>query len=425
MNTAPECKSYYAATVNDPTKYPRLQGDEVADICIIGGGFTGLSSALKLSEKGYAVTLLETFTIGWGASGRNGGQLIRGIAGQPALRKEYGPDIEAFINRLRWRGNEIVEENIKKYDIDCDFKYGFIDCAYKDRQMRDLEAEIESSSVLGMEDRFRMVSAEEMNEYVGTSVYKGGLYNNGDGHLHPLNLCKGEARAATGLGAKIYEKSPVFSITHGRKPLVHTEQGTVQAEIVILAGNAYHLLEQKNVGGILFPAGTFIIATEPLGNNLAGDLMPRDLAVCDVNEMLDYYRLSSDKRMLFGGRCNYSGREPRDIKATIRPRMLKVFPQLKDARIDFQWGGKIGIVINRIPQFGRIGNNVYYAQGYSGHGINQTHIAGEILTKAICGQMEDFDVFAKAKHWKIPAPRWVGNNLVALGMVYYRMKDLL
>lgn len=425
MNPAPECKSYYAATVNDPTKYPRLQGDEGADICIIGGGFTGLSSALKLSEKGYSVTLLESFTIGWGASGRNGGQLIRGIAGQPALRKEYGPDIEAFINRLRWRGNEIVEENIKKYDIECDLKHGFIDCAYKDRQMRDLEAEIESSSVLGMEDRFRMVSAEEMNEYVGTSVYKGGLYNNADGHLHPLNLCKGEARAATGLGAKIYEQSPVLSITHGKKPVVHTKEGTVRAEIVILAGNAYHLLEQKKVGGILFPAGTFIIATEPLGNNLAGDLMPRDLAVCDVNEMLDYYRLSSDKRMLFGGRCNYSGREPRDIKATIRPRMLRVFPQLKDARIDFQWGGKIGIVINRIPQFGRIGNNVYYAQGYSGHGINQTHIAGEILTKAICGQMEDFDVFAKAKHWKIPAPRWVGNNLVALGMVYYRMKDLL
>ena len=153
--------------------------------------------------------------------------------------------------------------------------------------------------------------------------------------------------------------------------------------------------------------------------------MPRDLAACDVNEMLDYYRLSSDKRMLFGGRCNYSGREPKDIKATIRPRMLKVFPQLKDARIDFQWGGKIGIVINRIPQVGRIGDNVYYAQGYSGHGMNQAHIVGEILTEAICGQMEDFDVYAKAKHWKIPAPRWVGNNMVALGMLYYRMKDLL
>ena len=424
MNTAPDYDSYYKTTVNDTTRRPRLEGDEVADVCIIGGGFTGLSSALRLAEKGYAVALLESFNIGWGASGRNGGQLGHGIGGRSALRRKYGTDIEAFINRLRWRGNDIVEENIKKYDIECDLKHGFIDCAFKNRQVADLEADYELHESLGMGDRFRLVGADEMSEYVGTSVYKGGLYNDRDAHLHPLNLCLGEARAAAALGAKIYERSPALDITHGKEPRVHTEHGSVRAKIVILAGNAYHLLEQKYVGGVLFPAGTFMIATEPLSDDLAREIMPRDLAVCDVNEMLDYFRMSSDKRMLYGGRCNYSGREPRDIKATIRPRMLRVFPQLKDARIDFQWGGKIGIVINRIPQLGRIGDNVYYAQGYSGHGINQTHMAGEILTDAICGQMEDFDVFAKARHWKIPAPRWVGNNLVALGMLYYRIKDL-
>ena len=425
MSTAPDCHSYYKTTVNDSTRRPRLEGDEVADVCIIGGGFTGLSSALRLAEKGYAVALLESFNIGWGASGRNGGQLGHGIGGRSALRRKYGTDIEAFINRLRWRGNDIVEENIKKYDIECDLKHGFIDCAFKNRQVRDLEADYELHESLGMGDRFRLVGADEMSEYVGTSVYKGGLYNDRDAHLHPLNLCLGEARAAAGLGAKIYEQSPVLDITHGKEPRVHTEHGSVRAKIVILAGNAYHLLAQKYVGGVLFPAGTFMIATEPLSDDLAREIMPRDLAACDVNEMLDYFRMSSDKRMLYGGRCNYSGREPRDIKATIRPRMLRVFPQLKDARIDFQWGGKIGVVINRISQLGRIGDNVYYAQGYSGHGINQSHIAGEILTDAICGQMEDFDVYAKARHWKIPAPRWVGNNLVALGMLYYRMKDLL
>ncbi|MCH8861125.1 MAG: FAD-binding oxidoreductase [Proteobacteria bacterium] len=425
MSIAPDCQSYYTATINEPTSYPRLQGDEVADICIIGGGYTGLSSALRLAERGYAVALLESFNIGWGASGRNGGQLLNGLGGRPALRKKYGADIEAFIDRLCWRGNEIVEENIKKYDIECDLKYGHIDCAFKDRQMRDLETEFERFSSLGMGDRFRMVGADEINEHVGTRAYKGGLYNDRDGHLHPLNLCLGEARAATGLGVKIYEQSPVTSIAHGKEPVVHTEHGSVRAKMVILAGNAYHLLEQKQVGGVLFPAGTFIIATEPLDDAMASNVMPSDAAACDVNEMLDYYRLSADKRMLYGGRCNYSGRDPKDIKAAILPRMLRVFPQLKDARIDFQWGGKIGIVINRVPQLGRIGDNVYYAQGYSGHGINQTHIVGEILTDAICGQMEDFDVFAKVKHWKIPAPRWVGNNMVALGMLYYRMKDLL
>ena len=425
MSTAPDYHSYYKATVNDPTKYPRLEGDEAADVCIIGGGYTGLSTALGLAEKGYAVTLLESFNIGWGASGRNGGQLIHGISGKSYLRKKYGPDIEAFINRMCWRGHEIVEENIKKYDIECDLKYGYLDCAFKTRQMPDLEAEFEHYDSMGMGDRFRLVGADELSDYIGTSVYKGGLYNDRDAHLHPLNLCLGEARAAAGLGTKIYEQSPVLSITHGKEPRVHTEHGSVRAKIVVLAGNAYHLLEQKQVGGVLFPAGTFIIATEPLGDDLAHELLPADAAVCDLNEMLDYYRLSSDKRMLFGGRCNYSGREPRDIKASIQPRMLRVFPQLKDTRIDFQWGGKIGIVINRTPQLGRIGDNVYYAQGYSGHGINQTHMIGEILTDAICGQMEDFDVYAKAKHWKIPAPRWVGNNMVALGMMYYRIKDLL
>lgn len=425
MATAIDSQSYYAATVNDSTEYARLEGGEVADVCIIGGGFTGVSSALRLAERGYAVTLLESVTIGWGASGRNGGQLNRGISGASTLRKVYGPDIEAFINRLRWRGHDLIAENIKKYDIDCDLKYGYIDCAFKNRQMRELEEEYEDHAALGMGDHFRVVAGEEMNDYVGTSAYKGGLFNDRDGHLHPLNLCRGEARAAAGLGAKVHERSPVQSITHGKEPVVHTEHGAVRAKIVILAGNAYHLLEQKQIGGVVFPAGTYIIATEPLDKDLADHVMPRDLAACDINEMLDYYRLSADKRMLYGGRCNYSGRDPEDIAASIRPRMVKIFPQLKDARIDFSWGGKIGIVINRVPQLGRIGDNVYYAQGYSGHGLNQSHIIGEILTDAICGQMEDFDVYARVKHWKIPAPRWVGNNLVALGMLYYRMKDLL
>lgn len=233
------------------------------------------------------------------------------------------------------------------------------------------------------------------------------------------------ARAAAGAGAKIYERSPVLRITHGAEPVVHTDQGSVQAKQIILAGNAYHLLEQKHVGGVTFPAGTYMIATEPLSDEMANEVMPGDLAVCDINLMLDYYRLSADKRMLYGGRCNYSGRDPRDIKASMLPRMLKIFPQLRDARIDFEWGGKIGVVISRTPQVGRIGDNIYYAQGYSGHGINQTHIVGEILTNAISGQMEDFDVYARAKQWKIPAPRWVGNHMVALGMLYFRMKDLL
>jgi glycine/D-amino acid oxidase-like deaminating enzyme len=425
MSSAGDCRSYYNATINDSADYPRLEGEEVTDVCVIGGGFTGVACALNLAEKGYEVTLLESNTIGWGASGRNGGQLIHGIGGQDNLRKTYGKEINAFIDKVRWRGNEIVEDNIEKYQIQCDLKKGYMDCAFKDRQMRDLEEDYEHAASQGLEDHFRMVSADEMSEHIGTRVYKGGLFNDLDGHLHPLNLCRGEARAAAGMGAVIHENSPVTSITHGPSPVVHTENGSVKTKQVILAGNAYHLLEQKHIGGVVFPAGTYMVATEPLSDELAQEVMPGDLAACDINEMLDYYRLSADKRMLFGGRCNYSGRDPGDIKATMVPRMLKVFPQLKDTAIDFEWGGKIGVVITRTPHVGRIGNNIYYAQGYSGHGVNQTHIVAEILTDAISGQMEDFDVYAKAKQWKIPAPRWVGNNMVALGMLYYRMKDLL
>ena len=424
--TAPiDALSYYRASINDTTDYPALKGEISADICIIGGGFTGVASALRLSEKGYSVALLEAKTIGYGASGRNGGQLIRGISGGPALKRQYGPDIQKFIDKVRWRGNEIVEDNIRKYDIDCDLKRGFMDCAVKDRHMRDIDEDYEFYAEQGFEENFRKVSAEEMSDYIGTTLYKGGLYNDLDGHLHPLNLVCGEARAAAGLGAQIFEHSQVTKIDHGKKPIVHTDQGQVKADFVILAGNAYHLLEKKHIGGVVFPAGSYVLATEPLGENMAQKVLPCDAAVCDLNNILDYYRLSADGRMLYGGQCNYSGRDPSDITASILPRMLKVFPELKDFKVEYSWGGMIGIVINRLPQVGRIGDNVYYAQGYSGHGINQTHIMSEILANAISGQMEDFDVFAKAKHMKIRAPRWIGNQMIALGMLYYRVQDML
>ncbi len=425
MSTTINSQSYYSASVNDHTAYPELLGEQSADICVIGGGFTGMASALRLAERGFSVAVVESETIGYGASGRNGGQLIHGLGGAGTLKRQYGKEIDAFINKLRWRGNEIVEENIEKYNIDCDFKRGYMDCAFKDRQVRDLEEELEFQTEHGMGDHFRKVSAEEMGDYIGTKVYKGGLYNDRDGHLHPLNLCRGEAKVAAGLGVQIFEQSLVTHITHGKNPIVHTAKGQVKAKQVIIAGNAYHLLEKKHLGGVVFPAGTYIIATEQLSENMAKSLLPSDAAVCDISNMLDYYRLSADRRMLFGGQCNYSGRNPKDIKAAMLPRMLKVFPELKDSDIEFGWGGMIGIVVNRLPHVGRMGDNVYYAQGYSGHGINQTHIISEILADAITGQMEDFDVFAKAKHFKIRAPRWVGNNMIALGMLYYRMQDLM
>ncbi|MDT8320955.1 MAG: FAD-binding oxidoreductase, partial [Xanthomonadales bacterium] len=273
--------------------------------------------------------------------------------------------------------------------------------------------------------RFELWDRDKTRSMLGTDAFIGGLLNDWDGHLHPLNLCIGEADAASRLGVKIFEHSPVCGIEHGARAKVRTRHGHVEAASVVLAGNAYHQLEPKHLSNLVFPAGSYMVATEPLSAAVASEINPLDLAVCDMNEIVDYYRLSADRRLLYGGRCNYSGREPASIKAAIVPRMVKIYPQLKDVRIDYEWGGKIGIVLNRIPTLGRINSNVYYCQGYSGHGVNATHIMGELVADAIGGTMEKFDLFANTGHFRIPGTQWFGNQLIALGMLYYRIKDRL
>ena len=214
-------------------------------------------------------------------------------------------------------------------------------------------------------------------------------------------------------------------IEHGERPKVKTAQGHVEANAVVLAGNAYSLMEPGHLSNLVFPAGSYIIGTQPLSDGVVNEINPRDIAVCDLNEVVDYFRLSADKRLLYGGACNYSGRDPASIKSYILPRMLKVYPQLKDVRIDFEWGGKIGVVLNRIPAVGRINDNIYYCQGYSGHGVNATHIMGEIMSDAVTGTMEKFDLFADMKHFRLPGSQWLGNQIIALGMLYYKLKDRL
>jgi glycine/D-amino acid oxidase-like deaminating enzyme len=417
------CASYYAATCNDSTRYRALEGATRADVCVIGGGFTGLSTAIELAERGYRVVLLEQHRIGWGASGRNGGQMIGGTSGEALLARHWGS--ARAVRDLSFRGHEIIEARCRRFGIDCDLRYGYIDVALSRRQVSEHRAWFEELTAMGYGEHLELVDAAQLPAVLGTRRYRGGLINRRNGHLHPLNLCLGEARAASALGVAIHEDSAVRAVTpRAGGVTVQTAGGQVEAEIVVHAGNAYQHLEAQRLSGLVFPAGTFIIATEPLSAAEIAEINPQNLAVCDQNHVLDYYRLSADGRMLFGGRCNYSGREPPSIANALLPRLRRIYPQLADKRVDYAWGGRIGIVVNRVPLIGRLDQHTYYALGYSGHGVNMTHVAGEVIAQAIAGDSAVLDVFQTVPHRRIPFGQAAGNQLVSLGMLYYRLRDL-
>ncbi|MBK58859.1 MAG: FAD-dependent oxidoreductase [Pseudomonas sp.] len=426
-NSHDHAASYYAATANQPLEFAPLQGEQSADVCIVGGGFSGLNTAIELAERGFSVVLLEAHRIGWGASGRNGGQLIRGVGHdveqfQPVLGDRGVDDLK----RMGFEAVDIVRERIERYAIQCDLTWGYCDLATKQRHLDGFEADYADLQRLGYPHPLRRVPKEAMREVIGSDRYVGGLIDMGSGHLHPLNLALGEAAAAQSLGVRLYERSAVERIDYGPQVRVHTAQGSVRADQLVLAGNAYLGSLNKSLAGKVLPAGSYIIATEPLPEEVRQELLPQNMAVCDQRVALDYFRLSADSRLLFGGACHYSGRDPKDIAAYMQPKMLEVFPRLRNTRIDFQWGGMIGIGANRLPQIGRLPDqpNVYYAQAYAGHGLNATHLAGRLLAEAISGQLEGrFDLFSRVPHPTFPGGQRLRSPLLALGMLWHRLKD--
>ena len=424
MAPQPHTESYYAATANTVTDYARLEGEQRADVCVVGAGFTGISTALHLAERGYDVCVVEANRVGWGASGRNGGQIIGGIAGEQAMARAKGEDVETLFAELRWAGHDIIRERVATYDIDCDLKWGYLDVAIRPRHLRDFERDCERLARAGFPHEVRLLSKRETREAIGTDAYIGALLNMGNGHVHPLNLCLGEARAAEALGVRIFEQSIVLDIRRGSKPTVVTADGAVTADAVVLAGNAYHRLERQ-LRGIMFPVNSFIIATEPLPDTVTQVINPMDLAVCDPNFVLEYFRLSADKRLLFGGRFNYFGDDPAYIERRHRKKMSRLYPALADVRVDYAWGGTIGVPLNRVPQMGRVDADIWYCQGYSGHGVNVTHLAGRILADAIGGTLEQFDLFANVKPVRVPGAARFAKPLVTLGMWYYQVRDRL
>jgi gamma-glutamylputrescine oxidase len=417
--------SYYASTANDATRHPALIGSVRADVCVIGGGFSGVATALTLAERGRSVVLVEANRIGWGASGRNGGQMIGGISGEGAIKAQLGEAGRKLVRDIRYRGHEIIEGRIAKYAIACDLKHGWMEVAARPSHMKKMRQYVEKRIKDGDGDHLEIIEPEAMASVLGTGAYHGGYVDRRSGHLHPLNLCLGEARAASALGVKIFEDTRVIDYQGGPKPWVQTERGRIEAETVVMAGEIYDRFKRRSLNGLMLPTSSYIVATEPLSETVARDISPQDLAVADSNTVLDYFRLSADRRMLFGGRCDYANRDRSDVASALRPRMLKIFPQLAGAKIEYAWKGNIAIIVNRVPVIGRIEPNVYFIQGYCGHGVNATHIAAEIVGDAICGTTEKFDLFARIRHIRLPLSDWFGNEMLAAGMLYYRLLDMI
>lgn len=420
--------SYYSATLQADTHFPELEGRIEADVAIIGGGFTGIASAVELAQRGLKVAVLESRRIGWGASGRNGGQVTGSLSGDEAMRKQLsrtlGSEVDDFIWDLRWRGQKIIEERVARYGIQCDLKHGHLQAAIKPAHMSELRSIYQAACARGMGSDVELLDQQAVRSLIATDLYVGGLRNRRNLHLHPLNLCIGEAHAAKGLGALIFEHTPVTEIVHGPRPAVLTARGRIDARHVILAGDVYHRLEAGRLGGTIFPAMGGIVTTEPLGSR-ALELNPDDLAVYDCRFVLDYYRLTADRRLLFGGGANYSGRESRDVATELRPSIERTFPALRGVRIDFAWTCAMGIVINRIPQLGQLSSNVWYCQGYSGHGIATSHVLAEILGEALTGTLGRFDVLSRCKAIQLPMGQALGNPLLTIGMWYYQLLEHL
>lgn len=418
-------RSYYAATADWLPPFPALAGSVDADVAIVGGGYTGINAAIELAGRGFSVVVVEARHVGWGCSGRNGGQVIGGISAYEHLLRQLGRDDARILWQAGVEGLDIVYGRVRRFDIDCDLKMGYFDAAWNDRQMRDLLRHHETQQSLGYPHALHVIGPDRLSSVIGTDAYVGGVIDAGSGHLHPLNLCLGEAAAAAAMGVRIFEQSAVLGLKTGAIPEIRTALGVVRAKHVVLAGNAYLEGVARRLRQYFLPVGSYLIATEPLSPRLAQELLPMDCAVCDQNTLLDYYRLSADRRLLFGGRCNHTGREPRDINGTLLPRLLKVFRQLRGVRVDFEWGGTVAFAPKRIPQLGRLEGNVLYAQGYSGHGIVASHVAGRLLAEAITGQAGGFDLLSRIKHWRLPGGKWLATPALALGMTYYRLRDLL
>ncbi len=418
--------SYYAASANPAPLRPMLQGDRQFDVCIVGAGYSGLSVALHLAEKGYQVAVVEGARVGWGASGRNGGQIVNGLnASLQTIGRRYGQDTARFVASLVQEGGQIIRERVARYGIECDLKDTNVFTAYTTAHMRELESRLKLWAGYGIRNQ-EMLDKDQLRNYVGSEIYAGGMIDHSGGHMHPLNLALGEAAAIEQNGGTIFEMSPVISIeTEAAQPVIRTASGRVTCKVLVLCGNAYLGPVVPALAPRVMPVSTQVMATEPLSEDLAARLLPTDTCVEDVRYILDYYRLSADKRLLFGGGTVYGGADPRDIEAKLRRNMGKVFPELKAVKVDYAWSGNFALSFSRVPQMGRLGKNTYFAHGYSGHGVTGSHTFGRILSEAIDGDTSRFDTFAALPWIPFPGGRAFRVPYSVIGSWWYGLRDRL
>jgi gamma-glutamylputrescine oxidase len=419
-------ESWYEATAGRGPALPPLEGDIEADVCVVGAGLSGCSTALHLARRGYKVVLLEAERVGYGASGRSGGQLIPGWAcGMAKLAAQLGPADAKRLWDFSVEGVALTRELIEQNRIDCDLVWGHMHVGIKPRQREELlEWQREQEGDYGY-DKLRFMEREEVGQWVASGRYVAGLLDSGAGHLHPLRYTIGVGRVAAAAGARVFENSRVTKIEHGSTATVHTTNGSVRAKFVALCANTGHVDLSERLARKLIGVASYIVATRPLGAARASALLKGNIAVADLNWIIDYFRLSSDHRLLFGGRVSYSGLDPLGTARATRKRMVNVFPQLADAEIDYAWGGLIDISMSRAPNFGRLEPNVYFLQGYSGHGMVAATIAGRIVAEAIAGQAERFDIFERLKHQDFPGGRLFRRPTLVMAMTWFRLRDLM
>lgn len=417
--------SYYAASANPAPVRPALAGERAVEVCVVGAGFTGLSAAIELAERGHRVMVLEAARVGWGASGRNGGQIVNGLnAGLATIERRYGRTTADFVATVVQEGARIIRERVARHGIACDLKDGSLFTAFTGRQMRELEARQALWRGHGI-DTFELLDAAGLRRHVASDAYAGGMLDRAGGHLHPLNLALGEAAALEALGGVIHEETPVVRVEDvAGRPVVRTPQGVVRPEALVLAGNAYLGQVVPEIADRVMPFSTQIMATEPLGAR-GRALLPTDVCVEDVRYVLDYYRLSADGRLLWGGGTVYGGTDPADIRAKLMPNLLRIFPALKGVAIEHAWSGNCAISFSRVPQMGRLGSRTYFAQGYSGHGVVGSHLFGRILGEAVDGDRGRFDVFERVPWIPFPGGRRFAVPYSVLGSWWYGLRDRL